>query len=81
MQFWNATPPGERAKTYLLSKRCLLSSAYMLLTHQTFVTSKKSQKYFCVKWHKFIQRSQSLLFRLEYPIFVVLPPGRAPRVV
>ena len=33
----------------------------MLLTHQTFVTFTKSQKYFCVHWQRFIQRSQTLL--------------------
>ena len=33
----------------------------MLLIHQTFVTFTKSQKYFCMQWRKFIQKSQSLL--------------------
>ena len=70
MQFWNVTPHVNRNKTYLFNERCLLIGTSMFLTHQTLATSNKSQKFFCVKWHKFIQRSQSQLFRLEYPIFL-----------
>ena len=61
-------------KHIYLKKRGLLSGASMLLTHQTFATTTKSQKYFCVKWHTFIQRSQTL-FGLEYSIFGVLTIG------
>ena len=32
----------------------------MLLTHQTIATFTKSQKYFCVQWQKFIQKSLTL---------------------
>ena len=49
MQFWNVTPHGNRITLYLFNKKRLVSGASMLLTDQTFVTSKKSQKYFCVK--------------------------------
>ena len=48
VQFWNVAPHGNRTKTYLFNEKCLLSGASILLTHQTFGTSTKSQKYFSV---------------------------------
>ena len=51
----------------------------MLLTHQTFETFTKSQKFFCVQWQKFIQESLTLLsFDSEILFWGSQPPAEYP---